>query len=208
MGPRPGLDYRGIVLRRTCAEVHQYLGTYGPRTLIEPAAKSLAAIGLRELGGVVEFLELDDLAVADGEDVHPVARHRAPGLADLPGVVAEHEHPVLCGEEVARREIGSLLVLGDALEELLHFGRSLPAAEQRIVLAPSVHLPLHVGGQVVDDAGDVAAAEGGIEALDESDIGAAHGFLPRCDAPSYERAAPMVAPARQLVALFANAANH
>src|SRR5262245_9779429 len=35
---------------------------------------ALPAVGLGELGGVVELLELDDLAVADGEDVDPVAR--------------------------------------------------------------------------------------------------------------------------------------
>ena len=79
-----------------------------------------AAIGFRELGRVVELLELDDLAAADGEDVHPVARHRATGLANRPGIVPEHADAILGGEELPRREIRCILVLCDSLKELLH----------------------------------------------------------------------------------------
>src|SRR5262245_59536393 len=61
-----------------------------------------APIGFRELGGAVELAELDHLAIADREHVHPVARHLAAGLADIPGIVAEHADAIVGGEEFAR----------------------------------------------------------------------------------------------------------
>ena len=94
-----------------------------------PTCRGSAAISFGELCGVVELAELGDLAVANRENVHPIAGHCAAGLADFPGVVAEHEDPILGGEELARRELGRLLVLGDALEEFLHLGRPFPAAD-------------------------------------------------------------------------------
>src|SRR5262249_15492536 len=137
--------------------------------------RDLSPIRFRELGGVVELAELDDFAVADGEDVHPVARHRAAGLADVPGIVAKHADTVVGREELPRREIDHLLVLGNTLEEFLHLALPAPAAQQRIVLTASVHGPVHVRGEAGDDRGDVAAPEGGIEALDKGDIGGVDG---------------------------------
>src|SRR5262249_33332675 len=141
-------------------------------------------IRLGKLRGVVELPKHGDLAVADREDVHPIAGDGASGLADLPDVVAENEHAVFGGEELAQREINRFLMLRDALEEFLDLTRPLPASQQRIVRAAAVDGPIDVRCQGLDDRCDVASAKGAIEALDEADIGGVHRSLLRVSVPA------------------------
>src|SRR5262249_39763318 len=143
--------------------------------------RSSVPVRFGELRRVGELLEFGDLAIAEGKNVRPIAGDGAAGLANLPGVMAEYADPIVGGEEFARREAHRLLVLRDALEELLHPVAALPAAYQRVVLAAAVDVPIHVEGQSGNNAGDITAPEGGVEALDEGDIGAAHGSVSTCD---------------------------
>src|SRR5918996_721596 len=92
-------------------------------------APGSAAVCLRKLRGVVELPELGHFAIAEREDVYPVAGHGAAGLADFPGIMAEHADAVASTEEFSRREVRCFLVLRNALEELFHFARPLPTAE-------------------------------------------------------------------------------
>jgi hypothetical protein len=107
--------------------------------------------------------------------------------------VAENEHAVFGSEKFPRREIDRFLMLCDALEEFLDLGRPSPASEQRIILAAAVDVPIDVGCQGLDDGGDVASAKGGIEALNENDVGVLIARSGCFDTGMYERGCPVVA---------------
>src|SRR5262245_58355659 len=105
-----------------------------------------------ELCGVGEFLEFGHLAVLDGEYVAPIAVDLAAVLAQLPDVIAEHEHAVVGGIEVLRREADRVLVLSQRLEELLDPGLALPVPAQRVILAAAVNLPIRIRRHRGDDS--------------------------------------------------------
>lgn len=71
-----------------------------------------------ETRGVVEFEEVADLAAAQGENVDEIRREGTAGLGDLARVMSENEHPVGCGVEFLRVELGKLLLRRDAGKEL------------------------------------------------------------------------------------------
>src|SRR5919107_5594779 len=68
-------------------------------------------------GRVHVLVEARDLAVADGEDVRPLAAVLAPVLLHAPAVAAERHHLVALRDELARLEADGLLLLREAREE-------------------------------------------------------------------------------------------
>src|SRR4029078_12046038 len=60
------------------------------------------------------------------------------------------------------------------LEEFLHLGRPFPGGEGRIA-GLAGDMPVDVGRQARDQRGNVDTPKGGIKALNEGNIGVAHG---------------------------------
>src|SRR5690348_599977 len=86
-------------------------------------ADSLGGLERREqAGGVVELLELDDLAVLERDEVGLARVDGTPGLAVGPRRRSAHRDAVAVDDEVVRRVVDHLPVAEQALEVPLHLG--------------------------------------------------------------------------------------
>src|SRR3712207_3566890 len=110
-------------------------------------------------GGRVHVLvEARDPAVADGEDVRPVAAVLAAGLLHAPAVGAERDDLVALRDELARLEADGLLRLGQLGEEAPDALAPAARAGERDAFDLR-QTPVHLFGQRIENARDVAATE-------------------------------------------------
>src|SRR5581483_2117058 len=156
-------------------------GAHGPTFRWSRARRGtgqgLPAPVLSKLRRIGELAEGRHLAAPHREHMCPLCVDRPAGLAQHPGVVAEHQHHIADSVKITRREAYPLLVLADLLEEVAHRSWPLTGTEQRIILLAADNLPGRIRRDGVDDRGDVAPAEGGVEASHKRDIGCGHSYL-------------------------------
>ena len=147
--------------------------------LVDEAARQR---GLRA-GGRVAFGELRRVGVLAEARHLAVAQVKTCTHSDAIGlpvlrlqhVGADHEHLVVGGVELARREVGKVLVLGHELEEFLNLRGPAARSERRKIGLPPDRLPVDVRARPASSVRDVAAPEGGVEILDMGDVRAVMG---------------------------------
>jgi len=111
--------------------------------------------------------------------MHPVGLEHAAAGQGLGAFPAEHGDMVRAGQELARFKGLDAVVLGDVAEPLPQRRLAVEAAHVGQADAAVVD-PLDVVGDQVQQRGDVAAAEGGVEGLYDFG-GGGHGDLLRFD---------------------------